>query len=107
MPGKVNPVVPTMVIQASFSIRAAAAGVGMAVASGDPDSNGHGPAVVAALSPALTELASVVSVFADKCIDGLRWNQSRLAELGSHPFDSTIAQAEVDGYDAVADRSAC
>ncbi|MEV5776814.1 lyase family protein [Streptomyces antimycoticus] len=106
MPGKVNPAVPTMVIQATFSIRAAATGVGMAVAAGDPDIFGQGPAVVAGLSPALTELASVVSVLTTKCIDGLRWNQARLAVLGSRPFDAAINQAENDGYDAVAGRSA-
>ncbi|WP_327248574.1 lyase family protein [Streptomyces sp. NBC_01320] len=106
MPGKVNPAVPTMVIQATFAIRAAAAGVGMAVASGDPDTFGHGPAVVAGLSPALTELASVVSVLTDKCIDGLRWNKERLAALGASPFDAAITRAEKDGYDAVAGRSA-
>jgi aspartate ammonia-lyase len=104
MPGKVNPAVPTLVIQASCSIRAAATAVELVVAAGDPDYNSNVPAIVVALSPALTELASVVSIFADKCIDGLRWNQSRLAELASRPFDSLIAQAETDGYDAVAGR---
>ncbi|MFJ2722813.1 lyase family protein [Streptomyces sp. NPDC087437] len=106
MPGKVNPAVPTMVIQATFAIRAAATGVGMAVASGDSDIFGHGPAVVAGLSPALTELASVVSVLTDKCIEGLRWNKERLAALGATPFDAAIERAEKDGYDAVAGRSA-
>ncbi|WP_190815665.1 lyase family protein [Saccharopolyspora pogona] len=106
MPGKVNPVVPSMVGQASFSIRAAAVAVGMAVAAGEPDFNANGPAVVANLSPALNELAAVVPVFADRCIDSLHWNRARLAELAAHPFDSLIEQAEKDGYDAVAGRSA-
>ncbi|MFD5858711.1 lyase family protein [Streptomyces chartreusis] len=106
MPGKVNPAVPTMVMQATFAIRAAATGVGMVVASGDPDIAGHGPAVVAGLSPALTELSSVVAVLRDKCIDGLRWNKERLAALGATPFDAAIARAEEAGYDSVAGRSA-
>ncbi|MFE9694906.1 lyase family protein [Micromonospora sp. NPDC005806] len=106
MPGKVNPAVPTMVIQATFSIRAAATGVGMAVAAGEPDIGGHFPAIVAGLSPALTELASVVSVLTAKCIDGLRWNQARLALLAARPFDAAIARAEKDGYDAVSGRPA-
>ncbi|WP_084628205.1 lyase family protein [Amycolatopsis nigrescens] len=106
MPGKVNPVVPSMVGQASFSIRAAATAVGMAIAAGEPDYNPNSPAVVATLSPALSELAAVVLVFADKCIDSLHWNRSRLAELTARPFDSLIEQAEKDGYDAVAGRSA-
>ncbi|MGW1087412.1 lyase family protein [Streptomyces sp. NPDC002596] len=105
MPGKVNPAVPSMVCQASFSIRAAAAAVGMAVAAGDPDYNSNSPAVVSILSPALDELAVVIPVFTG-CIDSLHWNRARLAELSSRPFDSLIAQAEKDGYDAVAGRSA-
>lgn len=106
MPGKVNPVVPNLVIQASFSIRAAAVAVGMAVASGEPDINANSPAVVASLSPALTELASVIHVLVEKCLDGLQWNRDRLAQLGSHPFDARIVDAETDGYDAVANRPA-
>ncbi|WP_410651801.1 lyase family protein [Amycolatopsis sp. cmx-4-54] len=105
MPGKVNPVVPSMVSQASFAIRAAAAAVGMAIAAGEPDYNSNSPAVVATLSPALDELAAVVLVFADRCIDSLHWNRSRVAELASRPFDALIEQAENDGYDAVAARS--
>ncbi|RZQ60842.1 lyase family protein [Amycolatopsis suaedae] len=104
MPGKVNPVVPSMVGQASFSIRAAATAVGMAVAAGEPDYNSNSPAVVATLSPALSELAEVVTVFADRCVDTLYWNRPRLAELAARPFDSLIEQAEKDGYDAVAGR---
>ncbi|MGW3957796.1 lyase family protein [Streptomyces sp. NPDC004752] len=105
MPGKVNPVVPTMVIQASLSIRAAATAVGMAVTAGEPDINPNGPAVVASLSPALTELASLVPVLIDKCIDGLTWNRERLATLAARPFDSLIAEAEEAGYDVVADHT--
>ncbi|MFP3813386.1 hypothetical protein, partial [Bacillus sp. SIMBA_005] len=59
---------------------------------------------VANLSPALTELATVVSIFADQCIDTLEWNRERLAELSAEPFDSLIAQATTAGYDAVANR---
>ncbi|WAM19160.1 lyase family protein [Rhodococcus sp. JS3073] len=105
MPGKVNPVVPSMVGQASFSIRAAATAVSLAVAGGEPDFNSNSPSVVASLSPALTELAAVIPVFAEKCIDGLEWNRDRLAILASRPFDSLITQAEEDGYDAVASYS--
>ncbi|MBL1118611.1 aspartate ammonia-lyase [Streptomyces sp. 110] len=103
MPGKVNPVVPTMVIQASFSIRAAATAVGMAVVVGEPDINPNTPAVVASLSPALTELAAVIPVFIDKCVDGIAWNRERLAALAARPFDSLITEAEEAGYDVVAD----
>lgn len=102
MPGKVNPVVPSMVGQVSFSIRAAATAVGMAVAAGEPDFNSNSPAVVAALSPALNELVAVIPVLAEKCIDGLEWNRDQLAALAAKPFDSLIAQAEEAGYDAVA-----
>jgi len=106
MPGKVNPVVLNMVGQASYSIRAAALAVSLAVSGGEPDFNGNSPAVVASLAPALTELSSIVPVLAEKCIDGLEWNRDKLAALASQPYDRLIEQAETVGYDAVANRSA-
>jgi aspartate ammonia-lyase len=106
MPGKVNPVVPSMVGQVSFSIRAAATAVSLAVAGGEPDFNSNTPSIVASLSPALTELISVIPVLQEKCVEGLTWNRERLAALAALPFDSRIAQAEEAGYDAVAGLSA-
>ncbi|BCF86320.1 aspartate ammonia-lyase (plasmid) [Rhodococcus qingshengii] len=102
MPGKVNPAIPRLVIQASFAIRAAAFAVNLAVADGEPDINGHSPVVVANLSPALTELSSVIGLFAEKCVDTLSWNPARLAELNAYPFDTLITEAEHAGYDAIA-----
>lgn len=102
MPGKVNPVVPSMVGQVSFSIRAAATAVSLAVAGGEPDFNSNTPSIVASLSPALTELTSVLPVLQEKCVDGLEWNKERLAALAALPFDARITQAEEAGYDAIA-----
>lgn len=102
MPGKVNPAIPNLVVQTSFSIRAAATAVGQAVCDGSPDFNGNSPTVVANLSPALTELESSVAAFALDCIDRLEWNAETLERRRKHSYDSRIVEAESRGYEAVA-----
>ncbi|PSL00870.1 aspartate ammonia-lyase [Murinocardiopsis flavida] len=100
MPGKNNPVIPNMVLQTGFSVRAAAYAVSMAVSAGEPDINLNGPAVVANLVPALDELQATIAVLNDKCVSGLRWNPDRLDTLRRGAYDRLIAVAEESGYEA-------
>ncbi|MBK1783776.1 lyase family protein [Prauserella cavernicola] len=105
MPGKVNPVIPNMVIQASFGIRSASYAVSMAVAAGEPDINVNGPAVTASLYPALHALRENTAILNDHCVAGMVWNLDRLEEFKAGSYEDLMELARARGYDT-ASRSA-
>ncbi|HAP74755.1 MAG TPA: aspartate ammonia-lyase [Acidimicrobiaceae bacterium] len=102
MPGKVNPVIPELAIQVAYDVRAAATAVELAAAGGELELNVMEPVVARHLLGALDELAALAPRFAERCVDGWRWNAEVVTQhlLGSTaPLVETAAR---DGYDAAA-----
>jgi aspartate ammonia-lyase len=102
MPGKVNPVVPELVIQYCFRIRGAAHTVELAVGAGELELNVWEPVIVAELTTALTLLTEAARVLSDKCVDGLEWDSARLAQHLEGSFGPRIEVALQSGYDLAA-----
>ncbi len=102
MPGKVNPVIPELVMQLSYRIRGAGTTVELAVAAGELELNVMEPVILDALTTSLADLTDAATYFADKCITGLVWNSQALQRnlAGSrHDYVEIAARA---GYDVAA-----
>lgn len=101
MPGKVNPVIPELVIQASFEIRGAAHIVELAAAAGELDLNVMGPLVTRHLLGAMTQLEEVAGVFADRCLMGVRWDSEIVERHLAGSLEGLVERALVVGHDAL------
>jgi aspartate ammonia-lyase len=80
MPGKVNPVIPELVIQGSFEIRGAASVVESAAVTGELELNVMEPVVACHLLYALEVLDGMARLLAERCLSGLRWNETVVAD---------------------------
>jgi aspartate ammonia-lyase len=106
MPGKVNPVIPELIIQVSFQTRGSQAAVEAAGAAGELELNVMEPTVAAHLLPTLDTCASAAIVFTQRCIEQLSW---RLPTLTRHLDGSLAAAVEVahkHGYETSAKKVA-
>ncbi|GAA3316558.1 lyase family protein [Nonomuraea dietziae] len=75
MPGKVNPVIPELVMQVSFQLEGGAHIVHLACSAGELEVTPMGPVVTAELLRGLRRLDLVAGLFATRCVDGLTWNE--------------------------------
>lgn len=99
MPGKVNPVIPEYVLQLSFRVRGCAHTVEAAVAASELELNVMKPVILDALLTALGDLTVAGHAFADKCIDGLAWDESVLAGNIANSVGPYVELATEAGYD--------
>jgi aspartate ammonia-lyase len=79
VPGKVNPVIPELVLQVSYETRGATHTIEAAVADGELELNVMAPVVALHLLASLANAGRVAEIFATRCIAQLRWNQSTVA----------------------------
>jgi aspartate ammonia-lyase len=100
MPGKVNPVMPELVIQASFEIRGAAHVVELAVAAGELDLNVMEMVVARHLLAALVQLGEVGSLFAARCLRGLEWDRAAVDRHLAGSRAAAVERALESGHDA-------
>ena len=101
MPGKVNPVIPEMVIQASIQVMANDSAVTMAASRGEFELNAFLPLIADNLLSGLDLLCSAVSVFREKCVNVLEANPKNCER---HLMDAAYFGADYItalGYDAV------
>lgn len=98
MPGKINPVIPELVMQLSYRIRGAAHTVEMAVAAGELELNIMEPVILDALVGALADLTSTATTFAEKCINGMSWNQEGVRRNLNGSLQSLVEDATAHGY---------
>jgi aspartate ammonia-lyase len=99
MPGKVNPVVPELVLQVSYDVRGTVTTVEAAVAGGELELNVMEPVIARRLLEALDDVASVTRVFADRCIDGLAWDEAALARGLRGSLGDAVGRAAEAGYE--------
>jgi aspartate ammonia-lyase len=99
MPGKVNPVIPELVIQASFEIRGAAHVVELAVAAGELDLNVMEMVVARHVLGALVQLGEVASLFASRCLTGLEWDRAAVDRHLAGSRAAAVERALEGGHD--------
>ena len=104
MPGKVNPVIPELVMQTWFRLAGAAHTVQLAAASPELDVTPMGPIAVAETLASARALATVSELFAARCLDGLDWDLARVAANLAGSYHSEVVFAVEHGYDAAATR---
>jgi fumarate hydratase class II len=89
MPGKVNPVIPEVVIQVAAQVIGNDAAITIAGTQGQFELNVRVPLIARNLLESIRLLTTTSRVFAEKCVDGIRANE----EGARHSAESTLAAA--------------
>lgn len=80
MPGKVNPVIPEMIGQIAMRVMANDYAITMAASSGQLELNAFMPLIAESLLESLELLNHGVTIFREKCIEGILANKQRCQE---------------------------
>jgi fumarate hydratase class II len=103
MPGKVNPVIPEVVIQVSAQVIGNDTAITIGGMQGQFELNVRVPLIARNLLESIRLLASTAKIFAAKCVDGIRANE----EGARRSAESTLAAATAlnphIGYDRAAE----
>jgi aspartate ammonia-lyase len=102
MPGKVNPVMPELVLQSHMQNQGVLATVAAAVSAGELELNVMEPVIARHLLGGLREFGAVVERFSERCVAGLEWDLGVVAQHLAGSRAAAIERAASDGYDAVA-----
>ncbi|MFG6191821.1 lyase family protein [Nonomuraea sp. JJY05] len=98
MPGKVNPVIPELVMQVSFQLQGGAHAVHLASAAPELEVTAMAPVVTAELLRGLRRLGRVSEVFADRCVDGLTWNAAAVQDNLRGSLQPAVESAVEHGH---------
>jgi aspartate ammonia-lyase len=98
MPGKVNPVIPELVMQVSFEIQAAAHTVELAAAAGELELNVMEPVALRSVLGSLRDLGNVAQTYGERCIAGLRWNADAIDRHLQGSLEDAVRLAKARGY---------
>ena len=103
MPGKVNPVIPEMIGQIAMKVMANDYAITMAASSGQLELNAFMPLIAESLLESLELLEKGVTIFREKCIEGIKANRKKCQE--SLEKSAVLAAALIHhiGYDRAAD----
>jgi aspartate ammonia-lyase len=101
MPGKVNPVMPELVLQSHMQVQGVLAAVGAAVSGGELELNVMEPVIARQLIGGLREVGRTVELFAERCVAGLEWDLERVAAQLACLRAHAVERAAAEGYDAV------
>jgi aspartate ammonia-lyase len=101
MPGKVNPVLPEMVMQCAIKVRANDFAVSAAAARGEFELNAFVPLIADALLESLSLLPRALTLFRERCVDLLAPDRDRCAALLESSRAVAMAWAPELGYDRV------
>jgi fumarate hydratase class II len=99
MPGKVNPVIPEVVIQVSTHVIGNDAAVTIAGTQGQFELNVRVPLIAANLLQSIRLLASTTRVFAEKCVDGIEANEEGTSRSAEMTLAAATALNPYIGYD--------
>jgi fumarate hydratase class II len=103
MPGKVNPVIPEMVIQAAVYVKGKAASVGLAAASAPLELNIMMPLVAYETLDSLSLLTGTARVLAERCIRGIEADPQRCRDWVEWSLALVTPLATRIGYDKAAE----
>jgi fumarate hydratase class II len=99
MPGKVNPVIPEVVMQVSAHVIGNDAAVTIAGLQGQFELNVRVPLIAANLLESIKLLASTARVFKEKCIDGIEANEEGCRRSAEMTLAAATALNPYIGYD--------
>lgn len=102
MPGKVNPVIPEVCAQAAFKVVGNDAAITLASSSGQLELNAFEPVILDGLFEDAALLGGALLALKTKCLDGLKVNEKRCAEMAAHSAGLATAISPVIGYRAAA-----
>jgi aspartate ammonia-lyase len=102
MPGKTNPVIPEMVMQAAMKVIAGDTAITSAASHGEFELNAFLPLIADTLLENLALLERAVTIFREKCADTLSANSERCAETLENSYAFASEYVPLLGYDAVA-----
>ena len=103
MPGKVNPVIPEMIMQVSMRVMANDFAIGAAASHGEFELNAFLPLIADALLESLTLLTNAAELFRTKCIELIKPNAERCRELLELSYAFATAYTPSLGYDKVSE----
>ena len=103
MPGKVNPVIPEMVVQAAVYVKGKAASVGMAAASAPLELNIMMPLIAYETLDSLNLLTATVRALDTRCIRGVEADRERCADWVEWSLALVTPLATRIGYDKAAE----
>lgn len=102
MPGKVNPVIPEMIGQVAMRVMANDYAITMAASSGQLELNAFMPLIAESLLESLELLNHGVTIFREKCIEGITPNKERCRENLEKSAVLAAALIHHIGYDQAA-----
>jgi fumarate hydratase class II len=102
MPGKVNPVMSEMLTQIAAQVIGNDAAITIGAQGGNFELNVMIPVMIANLLTSIAILANGTRLFAARCVDGLKANAEKCAELLEKSPISATALNPVIGYDRAA-----
>ena len=103
MPGKVNPVIPEMVIQAAAHLMGKSLSVSVGSQHGPLELNMMNPLIAYETLSALSLLSETAHVFARRCIAGIQADRQRCAEWVEWSLALVTPLALRLGYDKAAE----
>lgn len=103
MPGKVNPVIPEMVMQVAMKVIANDSAITTAAFHGEFELNAFLPLIADSLLESLTILKNAVRLFRSKCVELLVANKERCEELLSKSYAFATEYTKILGYDKVSE----
>jgi fumarate hydratase class II len=99
MPGKVNPVIPEVVLQVAAQVIGNDAAITIAGSQGNFELNVRVPVIARNLLQSIGLVASVAPLFAERCVDGIEANEENTERhAGSTPAIATALTPHI-GYD--------
>lgn len=101
MPGKVNPVIPEMVMQAGFKVIANDTAITTAALHGEFELNAFLPLIADSLLESLALLERTVTIFRAKCVELLEPNREKCEELLNKSYAFATEYTKKLGYDRV------
>jgi len=99
MPGKVNPVIPEVVLQVAAQVIGNDAAITVAGSQGNFELNVRVPLIARNLLESVSLLAAAARVLADKCVDGIRANEAGAERSAESTLAAATALNPHIGYD--------
>jgi fumarate hydratase class II len=103
MPGKVNPVIPEVVLQVSAQVIGNDAAITIAGTQGNFELNVRVPLIARNLLESIRLLANTTKVFTEKCVDGIEANQAGCERSAEATLAAATALNPYIGYDKAAE----
>jgi fumarate hydratase class II len=103
MPGKVNPVIPEVVLQVAAQVIGNDATVTIGGMEGNFELNVRVPLIARNLLESLHLLATTANTFAEKCVDGIRANEAGCERSAESTLAAATALNPHIGYDRAAE----